>query len=188
MGKVVIFSAPSGAGKTTLVKHAINQGFELKFSISATNRTPRHDEVNGRDYYFYDTGTFKEKIKNNELLEWEEVYENTFYGTLKSEVSRIFENGKNVIFDVDVKGGLSIKQFYGDDALAIFVMPPSIETLKHRLQKRETDTEEDRRTRLEKAQQEMKYAEKFDIILVNNDIELVKQQVNTMLNDFFGII
>ncbi|HPF51197.1 MAG TPA: guanylate kinase, partial [Draconibacterium sp.] len=141
-GKLIIFSAPSGAGKTTIVKYLLQKGLDLEFSISATSREPRANEINGKDYYFLSTEEFVQKVQNDEFLEWEEVYKGIRYGTLKSEVERIRNNGKNVIFDVDVVGGLNIKKYYGDEALAIFVQPPSVEELRKRLTSRSTETEE----------------------------------------------
>ena len=138
-GKLVIFSAPSGSGKTTIVKHLLQQGFNLEFSISATSREPRKGEIHAKDYYFLPQNDFQQKIKNDEFLEWEEVYNGIYYGTLKSEVERIGNLGKNVIFDVDVVGGLNIKKYFGDEALAVFVQPPSVEELKNRLQNRATE-------------------------------------------------
>lgn len=170
-GKLVIFSAPSGAGKTTIVHHLLEQDLNLQFSISACSRDLRQGELDKVDYYFLGIDNFKEKVENNEFLEWEEVYPNQFYGTLISEVERILSKGSNVIFDVDVVGGLSIKEFYTDRALAVFVMPPSIEHLKARLLKRSTESEASVNKRVEKASSELKYADQFDEILLNDDRE-----------------
>lgn len=167
-GKIIIVSAPSGAGKTTTVKHLLQQNFGLEFSVSATSRQPRPGEINGKDYHFIPESEFRQKIENREFLEWEEVYEGNLYGTLKSEVNRILNLGKSVIFDVDVVGGLNIKKFYGNDALAIFITPPSMEELEKRLKKRSTETEEKINTRIAKAKKEMEFAGQFDVIIVND--------------------
>ncbi len=167
-GKIIIVSAPSGAGKTTTVKHLLQQNFGLEFSVSATSRQPRPGETNGKDYYFIPESEFRQKIENREFLEWEEVYEGNLYGTLKSEVIRILNLGKSVIFDVDVVGGLNIKKIYGNDALAIFITPPSVEELEKRLKKRSTETEEKINTRIAKAKKEMEFAGQFDVIIVND--------------------
>lgn len=169
--KLIIFSAPSGAGKTSIVHRLLKIVSGLEFSISACSRPKRPKEINGKDYNFISVQEFKSKIENDEFLEWEEVYKNTYYGTLKSEVERIWKNGKNVIFDVDVKGGLNIKKFYKEKALAIFILPPSIEVLKQRLQMRSTEDEKSLNIRLEKAQYELSFADKFDKIIVNDDID-----------------
>lgn len=167
-GKIIIVSAPSGAGKTTTVKHLLQQNFGLEFSVSATSRQPRPGEINGKDYHFIPESEFRQKIENREFLEWEEVYEGILYGSLKSEVNRILNLGKSVIFDVDVVGGLNIKKFYGNDALAIFITPPSMEELEKRLKKRSTETEEKINTRIAKAKKEMEFAGQFDVIIVND--------------------
>lgn len=167
-GKIIIVSAPSGAGKTTTVKHLLQQNLGLEFSVSATSRQPRPGEINGKDYHFIPESEFRQKIENREFLEWEEVYEGNLYGTLKSEVNRILNLGKSVIFDVDVVGGLNIKKFYGNDALAIFITPPSVEELEKRLKKRSTETEEKINTRIAKAKKEMEFAGQFDVIIVND--------------------
>lgn len=170
-GKLIIFSAPSGAGKTTIVRHLLDKDLNLEFSISATSRGKRHTETDGKDYYFLTPEDFKAKIKNNEFLEWEEVYSGTFYGTLKSEVERIRNAGKNVIFDVDVVGGSNIKKFYGDEALAVFVQPPSVEELRNRLVARSTDAPEVIEKRVAKAEYELTFSNQFDVIVVNEDLE-----------------
>jgi len=169
-GKLIIFSAPSGAGKTTIVKLLLEKLSELEFSISACSRAKRAEEKEGRDYYFLSVEEFKSKLENDEFLEWEEVYKDHFYGTLKSEIQRIWDKGKHVIFDVDVIGGLNIKKFYGEKALSIFVQPPSLTHLKERLKGRSTDTDENIEIRLGKAEEEMKYAKQFDKILINDDL------------------
>ena len=169
-GKLIIFSAPSGAGKTTIVRHLLDQNLNLEFSISATSRGKRHTETDGKDYYFLTPEEFRSKIENNEFVEWEEVYAGTYYGTLKSEVERIRSVGKNVIFDVDVVGGCNIKKFYGDEALAVFVQPPSVDELRKRLVSRSTDAPEVIEKRVAKAEYELSFANQFDCIIVNEDL------------------
>lgn len=183
-GKLVIFSAPSGAGKTTIVKHLLKQNAALEFSISATSRAPRISETNGVDYYFLSEEEFKSKINNNEFLEWEEVYPGTYYGTLISEVERIRDKGKHVVFDVDVVGGTNIKKFYGEDALAVFIQPPSVEELKLRLIRRSTDSPEIIRKRVEKAAYEMTFSSNFDVILVNNDLQQALSEAEKIVKAF----
>lgn len=183
-GKLIILSAPSGAGKTSIVKHLLNQNIGLGFSVSATNRAPRYNEINGRDYYFMTNDEFQQKVKNNEFLEWEEVYEGTCYGTLKSEVDQRRKNGMNIIFDVDVVGGLNIKRYYGKDALAVFVMPPSVEELKNRLKKRSTETEEKIQTRIEKAEYELGFAKDFDVIIINNEFGKACGEAENLIRQF----
>ena len=168
-GKVIIVSAPSGAGKTSIVKHVLDYLPELRFSTSATTRTMREGEVNGKDYHFLSVGDFKKGIERDEFLEWEEVYHNQFYGTLKSEIQRIWDEGKVVIFDVDVKGGLNIKKYFGDKALSIFVEPPTVQELENRLRKRGTETEESLRKRMEKAEYELSFAPQFDKVILNDN-------------------
>ncbi|GAB1450743.1 guanylate kinase [Draconibacterium sp.] len=170
-GKLIIFSAPSGAGKTTIVRYLLGQNLNLEFSISATSREPRNNETHAIDYYFLSEKEFKQKIENDEFLEWEEVYPGICYGTLKSEVERICKAGKNVIFDVDVVGGLNIKKYYGDEALAVFVQPPSVEELRRRLESRSTETEEKILMRIAKAEHELSFANQFDVIIVNDNLE-----------------
>jgi len=169
--KLIIFSAPSGSGKTTIVKEVLKTDIPFAFSVSATSREPREGEVHTKDYHFLSVNDFKKSIENEHFLEWEEVYENQFYGTLKSEVESKRQQGYNVIFDVDVVGGLNIKKYYGDEALAIFVMPPSIEELKKRLKGRGTETEESFNKRIAKAEHEMTFAKDFDVIIVNDDLQ-----------------
>jgi guanylate kinase len=183
-GKLVIFSAPSGAGKTTIVKHLLQQDLNLEFSVSATSREPRPGETKGKDYYFLSTEEFRKKIDNGEFLEWEEVYEGIFYGTLKSEVERIRDAGKHVIFDVDVVGGLNIKKFYGNEALAVFVKPPSVEELRKRLKNRSTESEEKIRMRISKAEKELEFAGRFDVIIVNNELSKALQEAEKVVSDF----
>lgn len=185
-GKLIIFSAPSGAGKTTIVKHLLSCGLGLEFSISATSREPRKGEIHGKDYYFLSADDFSERIKNDEFLEWEEVYKGIFYGTLKSEVEKLREAGKHVIFDVDVEGGLNIKKYYGDKALAVFVQPPSIEELEKRLKKRSTETEEKIQMRVAKADHELSYAKNFDVILTNNILEESLENAKKVITMFIS--
>jgi len=185
-GKLIIFSAPSGAGKTTIVRHLLDRNLDLEFSISATSRGKRHNEINGRDYYFLSVDDFKSKIDNNEFLEWEEVYQGTFYGTLKSEVERIRTNGKNVIFDVDVVGGCNIKKYYGADALAVFVQPPSVDELKKRLLNRSTDTPDVIEKRIQKAVYELTFASQFDQIIVNEYLEKAFEDAEKCVREFLN--
>ena len=186
-GKLIIFSAPSGAGKTTIVRHLLNQNLNLEFSISATSRGMRHTETNGKDYYFLSPEEFKAKIQNDEFLEWEEVYVGTFYGTLKSEVDRIRNNGQNVIFDVDVVGGCNIKKYYGDEALAIFVQPPSVEELRARLISRSTDAPEVIEKRVAKAEYELTFADKFDVVITNDQLENALVQAEKVIREFIAL-
>ena len=183
-GKLIIFSAPSGAGKTTIVRHLLDKGFDLEFSVSATSRAPRHTETDGKDYYFLSAEEFAGKVKNDEFLEWEEVYKGTSYGTLKSEVERIRKAGKNVIFDVDVVGGLNIKKFYGDEALAVFVQPPSVEELRQRLKARSTETPEKIAMRIAKAEHELSFAVEFDVVIVNDDLEKAFKEAEKVVTAF----
>ena len=184
-GKAIIFSAPSGSGKTTIVKHLLKTNADLGFSISASTRDRRgRTEKDGQDYYFLTPLEFKKKIDNNEFVEWEEVYEGNFYGTLKSEVQRIWDEGKNVIFDVDVKGGLNLKKYFGDQALSIFVRVPSIEVLKERLHDRGTETPESLSRRLFKAQFEMSFQDKFDRVLVNENLEKSLAEAQRLYDNF----
>lgn len=183
--KVLIFSAPSGSGKTTIVNHLLsNPKFNLSFSISACTRKPRGVEEHGKHYYFLSAEEFKQKIANDEFLEWEEVYANTFYGSLKSEVDRLTKLGKVVVFDVDVKGGINIKNLYGENALSVFIMPPSIEELEQRLIKRSTDQPEVIKTRIEKAKYEMSFAKEFDIILTNNELQTALIEAEKIVEKF----
>lgn len=184
MGKLIIFSAPSGAGKSTLINHLLSQGFDFSFSISATSRAPRGTEKNGVEYYFLSTEEFKEGIKNNDFIEYEEVYPDCFYGTLKSEVDKVLENEKTLLFDVDVKGGVNIKKMYKEKALAIFIQPPSIDTLKKRLIERNTDSAEMIEKRVAKAAWEIQFAPQFDIVVVNDSLEKAKQEVEIAVKNF----
>lgn len=182
-GKLIIFSAPSGAGKTTIVKQLLAAGLPLSFSISACSRDKREGETDGKDYYFLSADEFKSKIEKEEFLEWEEVYPGNYYGTLKSEVERIWGEGKHVIFDVDVVGGLNIKKAYPEKSLTLFVQPPSLETLKNRLQNRSTETEENIQKRLAKADFELSFSSKFDVIIVNDDLEkAIEESKEKVLN------
>lgn len=185
-GKLIIFSAPSGSGKSTIINYLLKQGLNLHFSISATSRSPRGEEKHGVEYYFLTPEEFKDKIAKGEFLEYEEVYENKFYGTLKSEVERILEKGDNVIFDVDVVGGCNIKKYYGDRALSVFIQPPSVEVLRQRLEGRGTDTLEVIENRIAKAAFELGYACKFDSVIVNDDLEKAKAETLKVVKDFIN--
>lgn len=186
-GKALIFSAPSGSGKTTIVKHLLANNPTLGFSISASTRDRRgRTEQDGKDYYFLPPEEFKKKIDNNEFIEWEEVYAGNFYGTLKSEIERIWKSGKDVIFDVDVKGGINLKKYFGDNGLAIFVKVPSFEVLKERLHNRGTESEESLSRRLFKAKFEMAFSDKFDKVIVNDNLAHAVQQAQTLYNAFIG--
>lgn len=185
-GKLIIFSAPSGAGKSTLIQHVLQQGFNLEFSISATSRQPRGKETHGKEYYFLSADEFRDKIAHDEFLEFEEVYHGCFYGTLKCEVERIRETGKNVIFDVDVVGGLNIKKQYGDDALSIFIAPPSMEVLEQRLRGRATDSQEKIAERIGKAEYEMTFAPRFDKIIINDNLKEAQSEVEQLIRDFLS--
>ena len=180
------FRAPSGSGKTTLVKWLLKQNLNLHFSVSATSRPPRGTEVDGRDYYFLTPEAFRQKIAGNEFLEWEEVYADKFYGTLKSEVDRILSEGKNVLFDVDVKGGISIKKHFGAQALSVFVQPPSIEVLRQRLERRGTDSAAIIQERVDKAAYELTFAPAFDVVLINDILEEAKQSCLDHLKAFLN--
>ncbi|PVY43945.1 guanylate kinase [Pontibacter virosus] len=186
-GKIIIFSAPSGAGKTTIVKHLLQVNPSLAFSISACTRDKRgRTEENGKDYYFITPEEFKQKIAKDEFVEWEEVYEGAFYGTLKSEIERIWKSGKHVILDVDVKGGLSIKHFYKERALAVFVKPPSIQELAKRLQARNTDSASSISSRVFKAEFEMKFEDQFDKVIVNDNLEEACVKAEKLVNEFLN--
>ena len=183
-GKLVIISAPSGAGKTTIVKHLLESGLKLSFSVSATTRPIRGNETEGEDYFFLTVKEFKKKIKNNEFVEWEEVYRDMFYGTLKSELERIWAQGNHVLFDVDVNGGISLKNKFGTNSIAIFIMPPSVSELENRLVKRGTDTPEKIRLRVEKARDELKLANQFDTIIVNHQLDKAKEETLKIVASF----
>jgi guanylate kinase len=184
-GKLIVFSAPSGSGKTTIVRHLLSQGdLNLEFSISAASRESRGEESHGKDYYFISTEEFKQHIKNDDFLEWEEVYRDNFYGTLKSEVDRIWAKGKNVIFDIDVAGGLRIKSKFQDETLAVFVKPPSIDELKIRLKKRSTESEDKINMRIAKASVELATAPQFDVIIKNYDLDTALEEAHQLVKDF----
>ena len=184
-GKLIVFSAPSGSGKTTIVRHLLKQDhLNLEFSISATSREKRGNEVHGKDYYFLSASEFKTKIKNEEFLEWEEVYRDNFYGTLKTEVERIWAKGKHVIFDIDVSGGLRIKRKFPEETLAVFVKPPSIDELKIRLKKRQTESADKINMRIAKASAELATAPLFDVIIENDNLEKALQEAETLVDNF----
>jgi guanylate kinase len=185
-GKLIIFSAPSGAGKTTIVKHLLSKFDNLNFSISATTRPLRGDEIDGKDYYFASKEDFLHKVARQEFVEFEEVYNGTFYGTLRSEIDRIWNQGNHVIFDIDVEGGLRLKRKFESDALAIFVQPPSLEVLKERLAGRGTDSEEKLQERYAKAEKELGYADKFDVILKNFDLETACKEAEQLVGEFLA--
>lgn len=187
-GKLIIVSAPSGSGKSTIVRWLMEQHPELKlyFSVSCTSRQPRGTEQDGVDYFFLQPDEFRQKIANGEFLEYEEVYTDRFYGTLKAQVERQREAGQNIVFDVDVKGGVNIKKYYGDEAMSLFIQPPSVEELRRRLEGRATDTPEAIQQRLDKAEYELTFAPKFDHIVVNDDLETAKQEALRLLKDFLG--
>ncbi len=184
-GKLLVFSAPSGSGKTTIVRHLLAQpDLNLEFSISATSREPRGEEINGKDYYFIALADFKKHIKASDFLEWEEVYRDNFYGTLKSEVERIWALGKNVIFDIDVAGGLRIKSKFPEETLAVFVKPPSIDELKIRLKKRSTESDDKINMRIAKASVELATAPQFDKIIKNYDLDVAKEEAYQLVKSF----
>lgn len=184
-GKLVILTGPSGAGKSTLVKHLLNNSdYNLAFSVSACSRKMREGEEQGKDYYFLSVDSFKAKIEDNEFLEWEEVYPNHYYGTLRTEVERLKSAGHNVIFDVDVTGGMNIKRHYKEQAISIFVNPPSLEELETRLKARNTETPENITKRLRKAKMEIVYAKRFDHIIVNNILEDALAEADTLVSNF----
>lgn len=185
-GKVVIFSAPSGAGKTTIVKALLATQERLSFSVSACSRAPRGQEIDGKDYHFIGVSCFKSKIHNNEFVEWEEVYKDHFYGTLNTELNLIWRNNKTVVFDVDVVGGVNLKKKFGANALSIFVMPPSIDVLEERLRNRKTDSEDRINQRLSKAAQEIELSEDFDVIIENDRLEEAISQATKVVNEFLA--
>lgn len=185
-GKCIIFSAPSGAGKTTIVHHLLNTIKQLEFSISACSREPRINEVDSKDYYFIGVDGFKAKIQANEFVEWEEVYTDNYYGTLRSELDRIWSNGHVVIFDVDVVGGMNLKEKLGENALSIFVQPPSVDALEARLRYRSTETEEKIQTRLSKAKLELSFADKFDVIILNDNLEDAFEEATQVVTNFIN--
>jgi guanylate kinase len=184
--KVIIFSAPSGAGKTTIVKHLLGNYDQLMFSISATTRKRREYEKEGVDYYFLDVDSFKERIKKDDFLEYEEVYEGLFYGTLKSEITRIWKLNKIVVFDVDVVGGRNLKAYFGEKALGVFVKPPSIDVLAERLRLRKTETPETLKARIDKATFELSFEKDFDVALVNNDLNATFAEAERLIESFIA--
>jgi len=183
-GKLVIFSAPSGAGKTTIVRHLLAQDFGLAFSVSVTTRPPRDYEVHGKDYFFMSLDDFKGSVAAGEFVEWEEVYPGRFYGTLRSELERIWSEGHNAIFDIDVIGGLDLKEVYQTRAMAVFVSPPSVEVLEERLRSRGTEDEATLRTRVEKARHEMSYADRFDAVITNDELETACREAESLVRRF----
>ena len=184
-GKLIVFSAPSGSGKTTIVRHLLKQeDLNLEFSISAATREARGEEVNGKDYYFMSIEDFKKHIKNEDFVEWEEVYRDNFYGTLKSEVERIWAKGKNVIFDIDVAGGLRIKSKFPEETLAVFVKPPSVDELKRRLKERSTESDEKINMRIAKAHVELATAPQFDVVIKNYDLDVALEEANELVREF----
>ena len=187
-GKLIVFSAPSGSGKTTIVRHLLKQKeLDLEFSISATSRERRGEEVDGKDYYFLSFEEFKKKIKNDEFLEWEEVYRDNFYGTLKTEVERIWAKGKHGIFDIDVSGGLRIKRKFPKETLAIFVKPPSIDELKIRLKNRKTESSDKINMRIAKASAELATAPLFDKIVINDDLDIALDEAYKLVSNFLEV-
>ena len=186
MGKLIVISAPSGAGKTSIVHQLLKDIPELFFSVSASSRERRENEVHGKDYYFLGVEGFQQKIKEDAFLEWEQVYENQYYGTLKSEIERIWREGKTIIFDVDVVGGLNIKKQYPKECLSIFIMPPSIEVLAERLIGRGSESDESVKKRLDKAEEEISKNEQFDTIIMNDDFEIACEQTKEMITNFIN--
>ena len=185
-GKLIIFSAPSGSGKSTIVRHLLRRDVPIEFSVSATNRAPRDREENGVDYYFLSSEEFKSKINSQAFLEWEEVYPDRYYGTLNAEVDRIWANGKQVVFDIDVEGGLNLKKQFGERALSVFIKAPSLDVLKERLMARNTEDQENLNMRLDKAQSEMAYAKYFDLVIVNDNLEMAQEQAYQKVMDFIN--
>mgnify|MGYP003467428864 CR=1 FL=1 len=185
-GKLIIFSAPSGSGKSTIINYLLTQGLNLAFSISATSRPPRGTEQHGVEYYFLSPEDFKQRIANNDFLEYEEVYADRFYGTLKAPIEKQLEEGFNVVFDVDVVGGCNIKKYYGDRALSVFIQPPSVKELRKRLEGRGTDAPEVIESRIAKAEFELGFADKFDVVIVNDDLEKAKADTLNTLKEFLN--
>lgn len=184
MGKAILFSAPSGCGKTTIIRELMQYFDCFDFSISATSRQPRDGEVDGKDYYYLSRDEFMRRVADGDFLEWEEVYQGTCYGTLKSEITRIWDGGRVIVFDVDVNGGRNIKRYFGDDALSIFVMPPSIEVLEQRLRSRGTDSEESIAKRLGRSAEELKQAPQFDVTIVNDDLQRAVDETRRVIDGF----
>lgn len=187
MSKLVLFTAPSGAGKTTIVRHILSKYDEVEFSISATTRKKRPHEEDGKDYYFLTKEDFLAKVKNDEFLEWQEVYEDQYYGTLRSEIERLWNKGKHIIFDIEVKGATNIKNAYPEKTLAIFINPPSAEILLDRLKKRKTESEASLKKRMARAVQELTYFDKFDTVLVNDQLEVALAEAEKLVSDFLQI-
>jgi guanylate kinase len=185
-GKLVIISAPSGAGKSTIIKYLLDSSLNLEFSVSATTRQPRGKEKNGKEYYFLSVEEFRKRVANGCFIEWEKVYKDQLYGTLKSEINRIWDKGNHVLFDVDVKGGINLKNIFKHDAISIFIMPPSIKELKRRLVLRGTDDHRKIRMRLAKAEEEMKLADQFDNIIINDILEKAEKEVYDIVNSFLN--
>lgn len=185
--KIIIFSAPSGSGKSTIINYLLNQQLNLAFSISATSRPPRGEEKHGVEYFFLTPDEFRQRIANNEFLEYEEVYTDRFYGTLKEQVEKQLAAGQNVVFDVDVVGGCNIKKYYGERALSLFIQPPGIDELRRRLIGRGTDTPEVIESRIAKAEYELSFAPKFDKVIINDDLETAKAQTLKVISEFLGI-
>lgn len=186
-GKIIILSAPSGTGKSTIISRIINDPeLRLGFSISATSRAPRGKEQNGREYYFISNEEFKKRVESQEFVEWEEVYPGTCYGTLKSEVDRVTDNGGNLIMDIDVKGGINVKRYFGEEALSIFILPPSLEELERRLRGRATDDEATIVKRLGKAEYEIGFADQYDCRVINDDIESASLEVSNIIKEFLN--
>jgi guanylate kinase len=183
-GKLVIISAPSGAGKTTIVKHLLASGLNLEFSVSATTRPLRGNETEGEDYFYLAIPEFKKKIINNEFVEWEEVYKDQLYGTLKSELEKIWAKGNHVLFDVDAKGGINLKKIFGTNSIALFIMPPSIEELENRLVKRGTDSQEKIKIRIDKAREEVDLANQFDTVIINKQLDKAKEETLKIVSSF----
>jgi guanylate kinase len=185
-GKCIVFSAPSGAGKTTIVKYLLRNVADLSFSISAASRQPRGREVNGIDYHFFTVDAFKAKIATDDFVEWEEVYKDNFYGTLKAEVEKAWSQGKTVVFDVDALGGINLKKIFGNNSLSIFIKPPSLFVLEQRLKNRRTETPEQIKMRLDKANEEISYAESFDYVLLNDNLEIACTEIKGQIEGFIG--
>jgi guanylate kinase len=185
--KLIIFTAPSGAGKTTIVRHLLKVREDISFSISACTRTPRYGEVNGMDYYFMNVDEFKKKVATDKFVEYEEVYDNQFYGTLKSEIDRLWASGKSVLFDVDVKGAFSVKQKYGDQALSVFVKPPSFAILRQRLSNRKTEDEASMKKRINRVKEEMTYERNFDVTIINDDLETALKEAEQIVDHFLSL-
>lgn len=184
--KVLIISAPSGAGKSTLVSHLLEAGLPLLFSVSATSRKPRGNEVDGREYYFITAAEFRKRVRQDEFVEWQEVYRDHYYGTLRKEIERIYGEGKIPLFDVDVMGGINLKKIFGEDALSVFVMPPSVEELRKRLIRRGTDSPEKIEMRVEKASSEILLADRFDLVIINDDLAEACAEIMRIVKEFIG--